>query len=147
MGEYRHIETGELKSQSEWRQHYKNTSLPRTWTAATLQGLGLEPVLEAPKPTDLGTYQTVRRDGVSRDASGNWVRAWAVVDMFSDYVDEEGNTVTKAEQEQQYQARLVPREWFDYRSDLRNIPQQDGFPHDVVWPTHPDDATQDEPTP
>jgi hypothetical protein len=180
MGEYRHIETGELKSQSEWRQHYKNTSLPRTWTAATLQGLGLEPVLEAPKPTDLGTYQTVRRDGVSRDASGNWVRAWAVVDMFSDYVDEEGNTVTKAEQEQQYQARLdaeaakrvrakrdkllvecdwvvirarelgqdVPREWFDYRSDLRNVPQQDGFPHDVEWPTHPAAATsQDEPAP
>jgi len=41
----------------------------------------------------------------------------------------------------------VPREWFDYRSDLRNVPQQDGFPHDVVWPTHPDDAAQDEPAP
>jgi hypothetical protein len=32
----------------------------------------------------------------------------------------------------------VPREWFDYRSDLRNVPQQDGFPHDVTWPTKPE---------
>jgi len=28
---------------------------------------------------------------------------------------------------------LAP-EWADYRQALRDIPQQDGFPHDVVWP-------------
>ena len=87
MGEYRHTETGEVKSQGEWRRHYSNTSLPRVWTAATLQGLKLEAVLEAPKPT-AGAYQTVARNGVEQDAKGNWVTAWAVVDMFAD--DEDG---------------------------------------------------------
>lgn len=105
MGEYRHTETGEVKSQGEWRRHYSNTSLPRTWTAATLQGLKLEAVLEAPKPT-AGQYQTVARNGVEKDAKGNWVTAWAVVDMFSDYTDEEGVTHTKADQEAAYQAKL-----------------------------------------
>jgi hypothetical protein len=50
MGDYRHIETGEVKTQGAWRSHYKNVSLPRTWTAATLDGLKLEPVFETPKP-------------------------------------------------------------------------------------------------
>lgn len=27
--------------------------------------------------------------------------------------------------------------WADYRQALLNIPQQSGFPHDVVWPTKP----------
>ena len=106
MGEYRHTETGEVKSQGEWRRHYSNTSLPRVWTQVTLQGLKLEAVLEAPKPT-VWQYQTVARNGVEKDAKGNWVTAWAVRDMFSDITDEAGVvTSTKTEQEAAYQAQL-----------------------------------------
>ena len=105
MGDYIHIETKQVKSQGQWRNHYKNVSLPRTWTAATLDGLKLEPVFETPKP-DVGQYQAARRTGVEQDAKGNWVVAWEVVDMFQDYTDEEGKTHTKAEQEAAYQANL-----------------------------------------
>jgi len=28
-------------------------------------------------------------------------------------------------------------EWKSYRQDLRDIPQQDGFPDEVIWPTKP----------
>ena len=105
MGDYRHIETGETKTQGAWRSHYKNVSLPRSWTAATLDGLKLEPVFETPKP-DAGQYQNAARNGVEKDAKGNWVWAWAIRDMFSDYTDEEGVAHTKAEQEAAYQARL-----------------------------------------
>ena len=105
MGDYIHTETQQVMSQGQWRNHYKNTSLPRTWTAATLAGLKLEPVFETPKPT-AGQYQNAVRNGVEKDAKGNWVWAWAVRDMFSDYTDEDGVTHTKAEQEAAYQARL-----------------------------------------
>ncbi|MGB2046022.1 MAG: phage tail assembly chaperone [Porticoccaceae bacterium] len=27
--------------------------------------------------------------------------------------------------------------WAQYRTDLLNVPQQDGFPHNVTWPTRP----------
>lgn len=27
--------------------------------------------------------------------------------------------------------------WTQYRTDLLNVPQQAGFPHDVTWPTKP----------
>ena len=29
-------------------------------------------------------------------------------------------------------------EWSTYRTALLNVPQQSGFPHNVVWPTKPD---------
>ncbi|MGB1154093.1 MAG: phage tail assembly chaperone [Paracoccaceae bacterium] len=28
--------------------------------------------------------------------------------------------------------------WAQYRTDLLNVPQQEGFPHNVVWPTKPE---------
>ncbi len=104
MAEYRHTETGEVKTQGQWRSHYKNVSLPRAWKQATLDGLNLEAVLAAPKPTP-AAYQTVRRDGVSQDANGNWVENWDLAWMFSD-TTEDGVTTTKAEHEAAYQATL-----------------------------------------
>jgi hypothetical protein len=29
-------------------------------------------------------------------------------------------------------------EWTQYRTDLLSVPQQDGFPHNVTWPTKPE---------
>ena len=34
--------------------------------------------------------------------------------------------------------QTVPEEWYTYRGDLRQIPEQSGFPHDVTWPTMPE---------
>jgi hypothetical protein len=31
----------------------------------------------------------------------------------------------------------VPADWLQYREALRDIPLQQGFPHEVVWPTAP----------
>jgi hypothetical protein len=61
-------------------------------------------VLAAPAPTPSGEYKSVGRNGVVQDANGNWVQAYVERDMFADYVDEEGVTVTKASQEEAYTA-------------------------------------------
>lgn len=159
MGEYRHKVTGEVKSQGEWRAANPNISMPRVWNQNVLDALNIEAVLEAPKP-DAGPYQTVVRNGVVKDAKGNWVTAWEVRDMFSD--DAEG---TKAEKEAAYQAgldaeaakavraerdrKLADTDWTAlsdvtmsaemaaYRQALRDITAQEGFPHSVNWPVKP----------
>lgn len=159
MGEYRHKVTGEVKSQGEWRSANPNISMPRVWNQNVLDALNIEAVLEAPKP-DAGPYQTVVRNGVVKDAKGNWVTAWEVRDMFS--TDEEG---TKAEKEAAYQAgldaeaakavraerdrKLADTDWTAlsdvtmsaemaaYRQALRDITAQEGFPHSVNWPVKP----------
>lgn len=164
MGEYRHRTTGEVKTQGEWRATNRNVSLPRVWNANVLNALELDAVLASPKPDD-GPYQTAVRDGVEQDALGNWVERWVLRDMFSDYMDVDGVTHTKAEQEQAYQAVLdetaaknvrqqrdrllaetdwmalsdvtMPTEMATYRQALRDITAQQGFPHAVEWPVKP----------
>ena len=103
--EYRVQSSGEVLTQGQIRKLNSNTSLPRVWDANVCSALGIDPVLEAPKPEVTGYTQAVR-DGATQDANGNWVQAWTVVDMFSDYTDDEGNLVTKTDQENDYQARL-----------------------------------------
>jgi hypothetical protein len=168
MTEYRDRTTGELKSQGELRRDNPNMSLPKVWNEFTFDALNVDPVLRAPKPTEgIGAYQTVRRNGVTQDANGNWVEAWEVADMFSDYTDEEGVVHTKAEQEAAYQARLdndaaernrserdtriAETDWWAssdltmtaeqtaYRQALRDITTHANWPHlgEDDWPTKP----------
>ena len=105
MSEYRNRTTDAVNTQGEIRRSMPNTSLPRVWTADICEFLGIDPVLAAPAPAPSGEYKVVSRNGVVQDANGNWVEAYVERDMFSDYVDEEGVTVTKTEQEQAYTAR------------------------------------------
>jgi hypothetical protein len=104
MSEYRNRTSGAVNTQGEIRRSMPNTSLPRVWTADICEFLGIDPVLAAPAPAASGEYKVVSRNGVVQDALGNWVFAWVERDMFADYVDEEGVTVTKTSQEAAYTA-------------------------------------------
>lgn len=166
MSEYRHTETGEVKTQGQWRSHYKNVSLPRVWKQATLDGLNLEAVLRSPAAATT-QYQTSVRDGVVQDANGNWVENYVARDMFADTTDEDGVTTTKVEHEAAYQATLDARvaesnrtkrgrlitatdyfalsdvtmtdEMTTYRQALRDITTHENWPNllDDDWPTKP----------
>ena len=165
MGEYRHTETGEVKSQGEWRGLNKNISMPRTWNVNVLTALSLEAVLASPAATT-SQYQTSVRDGVEQDANGNWVEKYVAQDMFAD-TTEDGVTTTKAEHEAAYQASLdadvaernrtkrdtllAETDWTGmsdvtmlsamttYRQALRDITAHADWPNldDDDWPTKP----------
>lgn len=98
MSEYRIRSTGEVKTQGQIRSDHPNTSLPKVWTAATCESLGIDPVLPSPQPAPSGDYKVVVRDGVEQDDNGNWVYAWTERDMFTEYeeevTDEDGVTTT-----------------------------------------------------
>jgi hypothetical protein len=150
MAEYRHKDTGEVKTQGLWRRHYANVSLPRNWKPATLDGLKLEAVLEAPKPTT-GTYETAARDGVVKDAKGNWVTAWAVRDMFSDTYQAGLDDTAANGIRTKRDGLLVDTDWMAlsdvamsaemtaYRQALRDITDHVDFPYlnDTDWPVKP----------
>ena len=167
MSEYRNRTTGEVKTQGQWRSANPNTSLPRTWKAATLDALNLDAVLRSPAATTTA-YQTSARDGVEQDANGNWVEKYIARDMFADTTDEDGVTTTKAEHETAYQATLDAKTatanrtkrdellsdtdwtqvadapvdattWATYRQALRDITSHANWPNlvDADWPTKP----------
>ena len=165
MGEYRHTETGEVKTQGEWRGLNKNISMPRTWNVNVLSALSLEAVLASPAATT-SQYQTSVRDGVEQDANNNWVEKYVAQDMFAD-TTEDGVTTTKAQHEAAYQATLdantasgvrtkrdtllAETDWTGmsdvtmasamatYRQALRDITAHADFPNldDDDWPTKP----------
>ena len=163
MAEYRNKTTGEVLSQGQVRALHPNTSLPRVWTADTLEFLNVDPVLRGAQPTP-SQYQRVERQGVEQDSSGNWVEKWSAVEMFSD-TTEDGVTTTKAEHEAAYQATLdaalatserakrdallaatdylalsdttLSSAMTTYRQQLREVPQQAEFPNSISWPTKP----------
>ncbi len=115
MSEYRIRSTGEVKSQGQIRSDNPNTSLPKVWTEATCESLGIDPVLASPQPTPSGDYKIVVRDGVEQDSDDNWVYAWTERDMFTEYsedvTDEEGvtttNVVTVQDQIDAYEANKL----------------------------------------
>lgn len=102
---YRVKSTGEIKSQGEIRQMFKNTSLPKVWNQDTLDFLGVDPIFESPRPQTT-VYQTTHQNGVEQDAKGNWVWKWEIGPVFSDTTDDEGNVTTAAQHEAAYKARI-----------------------------------------
>ena len=157
--------SGQVKSQGEIRKLHPNVSLPRVWDAKVCEFLGIDPVLAAPVPevTDL---QIAVQSGVKQDAKGNWVTDWDIRNKFSDYTNDEGTVVTRAEQEAEYLAKKVAEKeasvrserdkklaetdwmalsdvtmsdaWKNYRQALRDVTAQEGFPDTVTWPTKPE---------
>ena len=165
MSEYRVRATGEVKSQGQIRLDNKNMSLPKVWNANVCDALGVDPVLAAPAPAPSGDYKSVVRNGAVQDANGNWVQAWVEREMFTEYTDDEGNVQTVDAQKTAYDTQknneLATRERAErdrllketdhyglsdvtmsaemttYRQALRDVPQQDGFPASITWPTKP----------
>lgn len=167
MTEYRDRTSGEIKSKSQLVSENPNMSMPKVWNDNVFDALNVDPVLAAPKPTDgIGEYQHVIRNGVVQDANNNWVQAWQIVDMFADdaelgtKAEQEAAYQTRldndaAERNRAERDRLlaesdwvvtrakelgqdVPIAWYTYRGDLRQVPEQDGFPHNITWPTKPE---------
>ena len=166
MSEYRIRSTGEVKSQGQIRSMHPNVSLPKVWNANVNEALGIDPVIASPKPEPSGDYKVVVRNGVEQDANGNWVHAWTENDMFQEYTDDDNNVVTVQDQINAKvaadNAALASTEratrddllkatdhyglsdvtmteaMATYRQALRDVPQQEGFPQTITWPTKPE---------
>tara|TARA_R110001606_G_scaffold348526_2_gene498069 strand:- start:326 stop:823 length:498 start_codon:yes stop_codon:yes gene_type:complete len=165
MSNYRVRSTGEVKSQGQIRKDNPNVSLPRVWNDNVNEALGIDPVLESPKPEPSGDYKSVVRNGVEQDAKNNWVYAWKEQEMFTEYKDSDDKTVTVADQKTAYDAAntatlaaserskrdllLAETDHYGlsdvtmtdamtaYRKALRDVPGQSKFPASITWPEKP----------
>ena len=81
MSNYRVRETGGVHTQGEIRRMNPNVSLPRVWKQVTLEGLGVDPVLEGEKP-EAGDYEVVVKDAVTQ-VNGNWTQQYKTAPMFT----------------------------------------------------------------
>jgi hypothetical protein len=166
MSDYRERTTGEIKSQGEWRRHFSNISLPKVWNSDVEDTLNLDPVIFV-FPPELEKHKIAVQNGAEQNAEGQWVIKWSIEDMFKEYTDTEGNTVTVAQQIADSEAlellnvtngakerrnmlldttdwwavadRTMTAEQTAYRQALRNITSHANWPHldEADWPTKP----------
>jgi hypothetical protein len=146
---FRVRETGELQSEIEVRRRFPNTSIPKIMNQGVCDALGVDPILESPQPSP-GRYFNVRKDGVVQNAQGAWTWNWVVEEMTAEQkaaIDAEQATQVRQTRDMRLQASdwtqsldapVDRAAWAAYRDELRSLPEQEGFPHNVVWPTKPE---------
>ena len=82
---YRKRTDGSLVTKSQLKAQNTRVCFVMFWMVATLESLGVDPVLDTPKP-DVGDYEVAVFDGAVQDG-GSWVEAWKVQPMFTATAD------------------------------------------------------------
>ena len=165
MAEYRNRTSGEIKTESTLRAENTNMSFPKAWNSSVHDALNVDPVLASPAPKPSAEFKVLVRNGAVHDSDGNWVYAWKEQEMFTEYTDDDGNTVTVQAQKDAKTAAdnaalaaeerskrndllkatdhyglsdvTMPDDMKTYRQALRDVPQQTDFPSTISWPTKP----------
>ena len=152
---------GQVMYEAEFRAYQKANGGPswETTTAEVLDSLGADVVFEGPQATGGTVYQTSVYAGVE-EIGGKWYTKYVLGPIFTD-----GET-TAAEQETAYKATKDAEQatsvrnsrteklkdsdwtqvadapvdkaaWATYRTALRDVPTQAGFPWTIDWPVAP----------
>jgi hypothetical protein len=71
-----------------------------------------------------------------------WTFDWIVVDLPEEIASrnvrfERGKLLLQSDWTQLVDSPVDSAAWATYRQELRDIPQQEGFPYEVVWPPEP----------
>ena len=147
MAEYRRRSDGLLvDSVHALKTASPNVSFPDDLKEATLNGVGWDVVQEEAKPTTT-VYQQAVRNGAVQDDIGRWKQSYELKTLDKTTVDNEKAIEIRNERDlllketDWTQSRDVTlsndADYKTYRENLRNLPTQSGFPHNVVWPTKP----------
>lgn len=163
--ELRNKESGALIDEAQFKKNHPNTSFPPVITEDIFNDFGYDIVAEGVKPAISSRYQSVIRDGVEL-VNGVWTKKYIIGPVYEDYTGQDGVFHSAAEQEAEYRAGIdaqqasnvrrlrdselkgtdwtqiqdVPMDqaaWAAYRQELRDIPNQDGFPWEIMWPVDP----------
>jgi hypothetical protein len=135
---------------AELRRDNPNTSFPRNPSDAVLADWNVFPVVEQSPPEYNPATQNLNQVNPTL-IEGTWVMTWAVTPATPAEIAErtEAKATEVREQRNQLlsacdwtQGKDIPDStsdlWAPYRQDLRDIPEQPGFPWDVTWPTQPE---------
>ena len=150
MPEYRIRSTGEVVSDKEFRRRHKNTSFSRLLDEKLLDAFDTDVVFEGPQKHGLDPYSYSYRDGVEK-IKGRWYTKYSIGQQDRGVKDKERAESVRRQRDEELKKcdwravsdRELEPEWKEYRQALRDITKQEGFPHDVKWPTDPDGNTGD----
>ena len=124
-----------------------NTSFPAKPSESLLEEYGIYSVVRAEDPT-LTHAQTADHASAPVLIEGVWTLPWVVRDKTADEIASEAKVVryerdellTQCDWTQMPDSPLddsTKASWATYRTELRDISEQAGFPTNITWPTAP----------
>jgi hypothetical protein len=134
----------EIYSIGQLRRDNPQVSFPKNPTNELLEEWGVYPVVVLPKPTiDERTHYL--KSSVFYQVDGKWQIHFSAEPLPQIQVEQalrserdgllaESDWIVSKSYEQQ---NPVPDEWVDYRQKLRDLPTQQNFPYDIIWPLKP----------
>lgn len=126
---------------------HKNVSFPSEITPDIVADFGLA-LVSPTDPPAIDHTQNLSR-GVEKLPDGSYVETWSIVDASAEEIairvtDQSRNVrfqrneaLKNSDWTQLPDSPVDSVAWAAYRQDLRDIPQQVGFPWTVTWPTEP----------
>ena len=150
MPDFRIRETGEIISDSEFRLRHKNTSFPRIIDESLQEEFGIDMIFEGPQHQGPPPYSYTYRDGIEK-IGDKWYTKYTIGERDREEIDNQyaenirsrRNAIIKESDWRAVCDRELEPEWKEYRQALRDITKQEGFPHDIKWPTDPDGNSED----
>lgn len=135
-------EGARLYSLNQLREDNPNTSFPAVPSDELLAGYDVHPCSVDPTPAYNEATHFVQL-GALVERSGAWVQTWDIIELDEDVAASNVRAARNAEISasdwtQLSDAPVDKAAWAEYRAELRDIPQQEGFPFAVVWPTKPE---------
>lgn len=131
------------------RKDNPNVSFPKIVPEHILVDYGVFEVTTADRPIIDEAIQVATVNTEATQVDGKWTYEWTVRDKtaeelqqdFDDLAsaarDERDLLLAKCDWTQIADAPVDKAAWATYRQALRDIPEQEGFPTDVTWPTKP----------
>ena len=168
--EVRNRSTGQLLTIDQFKALHSNVSFPEEISNDIVYELGYDVILMGEPAVVTPPYGINTLAGIE-EINGEWFTRFVEGPIFEDTKDEDGNITTAEEHEKEYRkniddnaaARIRSKrnkelsntdwtqladssanqnDWIQYRQELRDITNQEGFPHAVTWPTAPSDTEQ-----
>jgi hypothetical protein len=147
MKECRNCITGEICTEMDFRKKIINQSFPLLIPKEELLKYGYEPILDSPKPV-VSKNQIVLKDGTVKDANGNWIYKWKIVNIPKEIVlaklkakqNEVWNNIQLMREKISNGGTLVSDKWFHTDNDsltkyLSLMIAGDNIPPNILWKT------------
>lgn len=128
---------------ADLRADNPNISFPAEPTDALFEAYGVYNVEYAPEPD----YDRLTHDCAQNTSptltNGKWTVGYTVAQRMEDdaanRVRRHRNGLLQETDEYALSDRTLSTEMAQYRSDLRAVPEQSGFPFDTTWPSKPEE--------
>lgn len=155
---YLKIDTNKIILETDLKKTFSNVSFSLPLSASSAEYLGLKTITETPEPSTDDFYHA-EEDGIE-EVAGQWRTKWKSVSDFEEYTDAKTNeTITVASQINDFKSNnaratrdqllagtdhyglsdvTMTEAMTAYRQALRDVPQQEGFPQTITWPTKPE---------